>query len=486
MTQNGGTLDYSGSSTLNFSNTGALAFTGSGANSLTLTGTGTASFAPSIVDGTGGSTSLTKSGSGTWTLTGANTFTGTTMITNTGYLDLDSATSTTTTLALQDSLVDLTQNFDLKFGSTTSTGIVNATFGGLEGNGNLNLQNTNTTSAPVALTLNTAMGTSVSYGGVLSGTGSIIKTGNGTQTFTNASNSYSGGTTVSGGTLVSTAAGALGSTSGTLAVNGGGTLDIDHVNQTVGAMTLGIANNSAGSTIQSTGGAATLTATSVTVNGTSNVIASGTVSTGNVTVNGSLAVNTANGLNASGTVAVNNGGTLLFGASGATNAAAVTLNGGGTIGISGISSASQTLGALTLGTGTSIINFGSGLGNTITFASLANAALLGAGATLDIYDWSGTGSNPADTGNPNQDRLLFAADPSLNSTELGSIYFFSDSGTTQIGTGSKEISFGASPQIEVYPVPEPSTIFSGVCLLGLLGWRRRRQIQELALAVLRQ
>jgi fibronectin-binding autotransporter adhesin len=77
----GGTIDSSSNTAaaiLTFNSTGPIAFSGSGARILTLTGsnTGTSVFAPVIGDGSGGSTSVSKTGSGAWSLTGTNTFTG--------------------------------------------------------------------------------------------------------------------------------------------------------------------------------------------------------------------------------------------------------------------------------------------------------------------------------------------------------------------------------------------------------------------------
>jgi autotransporter-associated beta strand protein len=63
-----------------------------------------------------------------------------------------------------------------------------------------------------------------SYGGVISGTGAVVKTGTGTQTFAAAS-SYSGGTTISAGTLLAGVADAF-STTGTITVDAGGTLGV--------------------------------------------------------------------------------------------------------------------------------------------------------------------------------------------------------------------------------------------------------------------
>ena len=85
LTTNGGTLDASGTGTINLTGLVSIGFIGSGNRTLTLTGvnTGNNTLADPVVDGPGGSTSVTKNGSGTWQLVGAaatNTYTGNTTV----------------------------------------------------------------------------------------------------------------------------------------------------------------------------------------------------------------------------------------------------------------------------------------------------------------------------------------------------------------------------------------------------------------------
>lgn len=102
--------------------------------------------------------------------------------------------------ALRNSTVTLSSNASLTFDSSVA---VNAfTFGGLSASSagtGFNLALRNNASNPIALTVG-GNNSSTSYGGVLSGSGSLIKNGTGTLTLT-AANTFTGTTTVSAGTL---------------------------------------------------------------------------------------------------------------------------------------------------------------------------------------------------------------------------------------------------------------------------------------------
>ncbi len=78
----GGAIDASGTGPLNWTNTGAISLNGSGPATLTLTGnnTGLNTLGVTVVDGTGGATSLVKTGPGTWVLSPTNTYTGPTTV----------------------------------------------------------------------------------------------------------------------------------------------------------------------------------------------------------------------------------------------------------------------------------------------------------------------------------------------------------------------------------------------------------------------
>jgi hypothetical protein len=134
------------------------------------------------------------------------------------------------------------------------------------------------------------------------------------------------------------------------------------------------------------------------------------------------------------------------------------------------------MGALTL-TSTSAgshatIDFLTGAnGSSLVFSSLSG----GSGAFLDIRNWTGLlATDDSATGN---DRLLFAANPSLTNAQLANFQFFNDSGTT-IGSGATIITYGN--EFEVVPViPEPSTWIGGALALGAVGYMQRRRLREL-------
>ncbi len=160
------------------------------------------------------------SGTGTITLGSANTFSGTTTFSAgaTGgarvYLN--------NRLALQNSTVTLSADADLIFDNSVSANAF--TFGGLAASSagtGFNLALLNDAGTPIALTAG-GNNRSTTYKGVLSGGGSLIKTGSGILILA-GTNTYTGATTVSAGTLLvdgSSASPTTVSSGATLAGNG--------------------------------------------------------------------------------------------------------------------------------------------------------------------------------------------------------------------------------------------------------------------------
>ena len=136
-----------------------------------------------VIGGGGGAIGLAKRGAGTQILAGGNTYAGVTTI-NGGTLQLGDGTSGHDGSIAGASIVD---------NSLVSFNLFGAS----------------------------------SYAGVISGSGSLSKTGNGTLTLGNA-NSYAGTTTVNGGTLALAASGSLNSASN-VTIGAGGTFDVSAI-----------------------------------------------------------------------------------------------------------------------------------------------------------------------------------------------------------------------------------------------------------------
>ena len=166
-------------------------------------------------------------------------------------------------------------------------------------------------------------------------------------------------------------------------------------------------------------------------------------------------------------VSINTGGTLLLSGAGAIDRVGISapINlAGGTLSTSGLSNASETLGALTL-SGNSTIDFGAGTGDTLSFASLASHT---PGTTLKILGWSGS---PYTVGS---DHLIFGG----SAASFNSAFAQADVTFDGFGTGFKAIDLGNST-VEIVAVPEPATVFVTLALLGFVGLRERRLVAEL-------
>ena len=255
---------------------------------------------------------VSSQGTGTMTLSGANTYGGGTTVSG--------GTLTGTTSSLQAAI---TNNAAVVF-DQTGTGIYGGNMsgtGGLtkSGTGNVTVQGFNTYSGGTTVSGGTLTGLTFSlqgaitnnaavvfdqnfngtYAGNMSGTGSLTKSGTGGVTLSGA-NSYSGGTTVSDGTLTGTTASLQGAiTNNTVVV-----FDQDTNGTYAGAMS-------------GTGSLTKLGAGLVNLTGTNTYTGSTTVNGGTLAVNGSLA----------SAVTVTSGGTL----GGSGTVGSTTIETGGTI-----------------------------------------------------------------------------------------------------------------------------------------------------------
>ena len=483
ITITGGTLDLGGQSLTNtFSSlTGGTISNGTlsnnGGNYALQNGTVSTNLA--------GTNGLVKTGNGTLTLTGSNTYSGATTI-SAGNLSISSASALGSTsginLANNTALIytggsgNLTRAISVT-GTTGSTGTIrNSGTGLLTLSGALSKNGT---------TLTLAGGSNgITVSGVISGSAanSDLVIDGGTTTLANA-NDYNGPTfIINSGTLNANAAGALPtSTLSAVTINGSSTLALG-ASQSIASLTGATSSNvtlganalTLGTTSGNTTYAGRITGSSSSAlvkDGASTQVLTGNNSgfTGTTTVNSGTLQAAATGALGNSTVINVNGGSFLVTAENAVNDnTAINLN-GGRLAVSG--TLNETVGALTL-SANATLDF-SGFVGTLRFSGIGSWA---SGANLAIWNWSGQTQYGTNYGTyPNNSSLVFTNNSTLSSN-LANISFYSDSGTTSIGSGFELGFTGSGGGSLIIAVPEPETYFYAVALLAgiVIQYLRRR------------
>ncbi|MEQ8326901.1 MAG: autotransporter-associated beta strand repeat-containing protein [Parvibaculum sp.] len=325
-----------------------------------------------VISGTG---NLVKSGSGVVTMTGANSYTGGTTISG-GVLE--GSTSSLVGEIVNNATLAFTQAFDGTFG-----GVISGT-GSLvkSGSGVLTLTGTNSWSGGTTISHGTLEGSTSSltgdivndaalvfaqvgdgtFAGVVSGAGSLEKTGAGTLTLTGA-NGYTGGTTVSGGTL----AGDASSLQGDIVNNAGLRFD-----QSADGTYAGVLSGN-GDIVKSGAGSLFLTGVSGAFTGGLEVLA------GSLIVDGTFA----------GDLLVSGG---LLGGSGTVGS--TTLGGGATLAAGNSIGTFTVAGDLAFSDGSALVvevnDGGDTAGVNADFVHVTGAATIGSGAVVEVAPVNGT------------------------------------------------------------------------------------------------
>ncbi|MEI7954815.1 MAG: autotransporter-associated beta strand repeat-containing protein [Verrucomicrobiota bacterium] len=216
---------------------------------LTVNQAGNTTFAGVLQDGTGGGAfSLTKAGAGILTLSGTNSYSGITTI-SAGTLALSYGSAIADTGAV---LMGNTSGATLLLNATETIGSL---AGGGASGGNVNLQGFTLTSG--------GANTSTTYSGVISGTGTLVKTGSGAFTLSNA-NTFTGATSIKNGSII---------------------LGVTNALPTATVLSLGDGSSNASGSLKLTGFSQTLAGLTTAGSGAANSIVNGSATAVSLTLN---------------------------------------------------------------------------------------------------------------------------------------------------------------------------------------------------------
>ncbi len=295
--------------------------------------------------------------------------------------------------------------------------------------------------------------------------------------FANPANDWSTGTVISGGATLRSEADEVIPNGSVLTLGNGsntaGTLQLQgHAETVAGLASAGTGGKSielgGGTLIVSQAGDSTYDGTlsgagAFTKSGAGKLSLAGDAAhTGATTVSGgTLALAPTGALSQTSSVDVSGGTLLLEGQPGGgriADGAAVELSGGKIAFAGNTGSVTEGVGVLTLVGGGNVIDFGAASpGVVLRFAD--SSGVPWTGGTLSVWNWTAGVT-----------QLFFGTDAGgLTGEQVDAITFYSDGGTTLVGTGT----MFASGQLA--PVPEPGALGALVALLGAVGWRERRR-----------
>jgi autotransporter-associated beta strand protein len=396
-----------------------------------------------VISGASANSDLVVSNS-TVTLNSANTYSGPTYVHTGGTLNvgINDAMPTDTALYLGTNATSGTVNLQ-GFNQTVAS---------------LQTQGSSGTNNVVSLgggTLTVNGSSSTTYAGLISGSGSVVKSGTGTLSLT-AANTYGGPTTISNGALqVSLIAdGGTASSIGTgLTVTMAGANATNAVlDYTGGNVTTDRAfvMNEGGGTISIASSTTELTLTG-SASGTGKlIVGEGTLVLSNATANSF----------APGSIQVDSGATLQLAASDQIgNTTGLILNGGTFRVGTATTGFSDTLGTLTL-SASSTIDLGAWT-TGVRQLTFANSSAITWTGTLTITNWQGVALQSSDVA-----EILFGTG-GLTTGQLGQVYWANQNinGGTLLGGGG-----------ELVPIPEPRVYAAVVALLAVVGWRERKRL----------